>query len=128
MQGARLSFVVRAIKGKIKREICSYSKDAGGIRKAIKEVSAGFIVYFPMGHAIRVKDAHTLKELGFDKKPQILDMDGIHDPNSPLGQLMTEQNEEKRAGAYLDMEQQVVNLVTRKCGPITVGEIEEVAA
>lgn len=128
MQGARLSFVVRPMKGKVKREICSYSKDAGGITKTVKEIPAGFIVFFPMGHAIHVKDEQILKELGFDKKPQILDMDGIHDPNSPLGQLMTEQNEEKRTGAYQDMEKQVIDLVTRKCGPIILGEVKELAS
>ena len=128
LAGARLSFVVRHMKGKIKRAICSYNKDAGGISQKVTEVPAGYIVYFPMGHAIHVKDEQTLKKLGFDKKPRILDMDGIHDPNSPLGQLMTEQKEEKRAGAYQDMEQQVINLVTHKCGPIVMGQIEEVAA
>jgi hypothetical protein len=45
------------------------------IQKEVTEEKECFYVLFPNGHSIRLTSREKLKELGFDKKPRIVDMD-----------------------------------------------------
>lgn len=39
------------------------------------EVPAGYMVYFPSGNSMRVADDAELRRLGFDKAPNLIDME-----------------------------------------------------
>ncbi len=125
MQGTRLAFVVRKIKGKVKRNritiktIESKVKGKADRHEMITEPvdkEAGFMVYFPRGHALRLDEA-GLARYGLDKEPEIVNLTGLHDPNSPAGKLFYAQEEGARKAAFQDLEQQVIDLVTHKVGP-----------
>lgn len=61
------------------------------------EVPAGFNVYFPAGHSIRVADAGELHRLGFDNPADLIDMEN----GEVVGQVQTslKQHVQRRAGA-----------------------------
>lgn len=127
MAGARLAYVVVALEGTVKREVTSWSKKAGLVKKLV-EVPAGFMVYFPRGHALRIVDKAMLERYGLNGEPNIINMQGLHDPRSPVGKLMTAQDESVRQGAYADLEQMVIRLATAKTGPVLLPEQLERAA
>jgi hypothetical protein len=56
---------------------CSVEKDESGVprvkQEVVTEVRDCFYVHFPKGHSIRVTSLAKLKELGFDKKPRLID-------------------------------------------------------
>jgi hypothetical protein len=127
--GARLAYVVVPVKGAVSREIISIetkaqNKDGKATmvdfkRKKVDQ-PAGYIVYFPRGHAIRLRSQDELRRYGLDKPAQIISMTGLNDPNSPVGRLMAAQDDEARRQIMVDMQQQVIQLATAKSGPITV--------
>lgn len=120
MPGARLSHVVVALKGTLKRAVTVWTKKEGLVQKVI-DVPAGFLVYFPRGHVLRVDEEH-LKHYGLDKKPRISNLSGLHDPESPLGKIMMAQDDAARAGAYQDLEQMVMQMAIAKSGPVIMPE------
>jgi hypothetical protein len=130
--GARLSFVVRELQGKVKREVyrmvpnkrsaTATGRQSHEMQKVIMEVPAGYMVYFPRGHVIRVRDKKTLAYYGLDRKPRIINMEGLADPNSPLGRMMSAQDDAARHGAMVDMERMVIQMATAKTGPILLNE------
>ena len=147
--GARLAYVIRKIPGKIKREIIEYvpmkgmkrkdpktglRSETGLVRKVV-EVDAGYMVYFPRGHAIRFRDLDHLAQYGFVyrsgkqagklRKPRIINLQGLNDPNSPLGQMLLDQDEEVRSLGYLNMEEAVIQLATSRSGTMLMPEQTE---
>ena len=140
MSGTRLEYVVVPIEQKVKRFIHVLTektkKNAAGktityTERVEKEVEqeGGFFVYFPRGHVLRFKDKKALAAYGLDKKPRIINLEGLNDPNSPLGQLIASQDEETRRGAMTSLEQQVIKMATVKTGRnlLTIVEKKEVA-
>lgn len=134
MNGARLAYVATPLQGKVKREQCTMEERQSGknrdgsprimhtlTRKDVEE-PAGYMVYFPRGHAIRVRNLDDLKRYGLDKKPNIVNIDGLADRNSPLARLIMEQDAAARAGAYNDLEKAVIALATRKSGTVLMPE------
>lgn len=121
--GARLEFVVRELKGTVKREVVRMKRQKSGekthheMKKEFVEQPAGYMVYFPRGHAIRVPTKELLAFYGLDRKPRIINLEGLSDPNSPLGRMMLAQDNDARAGAMIDLERQVIQLATAKTGP-----------
>lgn len=128
MTGARLSFVVVALEGTVKRPVVTWTKK-DGLKTKLVDKPAGFMVYFPRGHALRLEDEAALAKYGLNRKPQIINMQGLNDPNSPIGKLMMDQDAEVRQGAYVDLEQMVIRLATAKTGPVLMTEqVSELAA
>jgi hypothetical protein len=133
--GGRLSFVVVPLDmPEVMRDVCIMEEKSSGknkdgtprvmhtlTRKQQKE-PAGFMVYFPRGHAIRVRTKADLERYGLDKKPHIINIEGLQDPNSPLGRLIVEQDQAARAGAYADLQKAVIALATRKSGNVLMPE------
>lgn len=117
LPSGRLEYVVVPMpKGdKVKRLRHSFKTGKGIIREEIEE-PAGFMVYFPRGHALRFKDEAALRNYGLHKKPRIVNMQDMADPNTPMGKLIAAQTEEQRAQAYVDLEAQVIALATVKTG------------
>lgn len=121
MSGARLAFVVVPIEGTVRRPVHRYSKDKG-VTVESAEQPGGFMVYFPRGHAIRIRDKEGLKQYKLDKKARIINLQGLNDPNSPIGQLMASQDEKVRQGAMVNLERQVIALATAKSGQTLLPE------
>lgn len=121
MVGARLAFVVRELEGEVERPVSTWKKGEG-VTQVMRKEPAGFIVYFPRGHILRFKTKKELAHYNLDKKPKLMNMEGLYDPNSPLGQMFTSQSEEARQEAYVNLEEQVIALATAKTGPIVLPE------
>jgi hypothetical protein len=121
MTGARLAFVVRELEGTVKRPQMRFERGEGLTRVWVEE-PAGYMVYFPRGHAIRVRDKKTLKHYGLHKTPPLSDLRGLEDPNSPVGKLFRLQEEKGRAEAFSQLENQVIALATAKTGTTLMPE------
>lgn len=123
MTGTRLEYVVVPIADKVKRVVCLMApkvvgKDKKGndvvrheLTKVVKEQPGGFMVYFPRGHCLRFRDQAHLRQYRLDRQPKIINLEGLNDPNSPLGQMMLAQDEKARRGAFESLEKQVIALV-----------------
>jgi hypothetical protein len=124
MTGARLAYVVVDLSqsvGTVKRPVTTWTKKDGLKTKMVEE-PAGYLVYFPRGHVIRLKDKEQLRLYGLDGQPPIVNLQGLNDPNSPIGRLLLSQDEGARRGAMETMEKQVIRLATAKTGPVLMPE------
>lgn len=131
--GSRLAYVVVPIKGTVTRPVVKFEeipsgKDKNGqpkvqhkMRHELKEQAAGFMVYFPRGHAIRLR-GRDLKKYGLNKPAKIINMQGLNDPNSPIGKLIARQDNESRSQAFQMLEKNVIALATAKSGKILFPE------
>ena len=108
LNGSRLAYVVVKQEGSVKREKHYWSKD--GIKKKLVDEDAGYLVYFPRGHAIRVKTLAMLRHYQLHKEPRIIQLEGLNDPNSPLGKMFLSQDPHLRMASYRELEQMVINL------------------
>lgn len=134
MTGARLAYVVRPIEGEVVRVqhamvAKKVGKDKHGNDRYVNEIKAvekkqpaGFMVYFPRGHALRFKSIDELKQYNLDQDPVIVNLDGIHDPKSPAGQLLRAQDDKSRRSAFVSLEEQVIALATAKTGSVLMPE------
>jgi hypothetical protein len=131
MNGARLAYVVVDLSetvGTVKREVTTWTK-RDGLKKKMIEQPAGYLVYFPRGHVIRIPDKETLRHYNLDGRPPIVNLQGLNDPNTPIGRMLLGQEEEARRGAMDTLEKQVIRLATAKTGPVLMPEqLEQEAA
>lgn len=123
-KGTRLEFVAVKLDGSLERETIVPVKKGKMTKfeRKNKPVPAGWLVYFPRGHVIRIKDREHLEHYGLDRKPKLINMRGLNDPNSPLGKMMAAQDDAARAGAYRDLEQAVMHMALAKSGPTIMPE------
>lgn len=119
LNGSRLAYVVVKQEGHVKREKHYWTKD--GIKKKLIDEDAGFLVYFPRGHSIRVKSLAMLRHYQLHKEPKIIQLEGLNDPNSPLGKMFLSQDPHLRMASYRELEQMVINLAESR-GKIEVGD------
>jgi hypothetical protein len=112
LKGSRLAFVVVKQEGTVKREKHYWTKD--GIKKKLVDEDAGYLVYFPRGHAIRVRSLARLRHYQLHKEPTIIQLDGLNDPNSPLGKMFMSQDPMLRSASYRELEQMVIDLAEAK--------------
>lgn len=121
MKGTRLAFVVVPIEEPVKRRFFSMrprgkSRDGKVLTheriEEVREVEGGYMVYFPRGHAIRCKNKKELARYGLDRDPEIISLEGLHDPNSPIGKLVAAQDDATRGRAMQSLEMKVINTVT----------------
>lgn len=124
-QGARLAYVVVDLSesvGTVKREVITWTKK-DGLKRKMQEEPAGYLVYFPRGHVIRFRDKEELRHYGLEEgKAPIVNLQGLNDPNSPIGRMLLSQDEGVRRGAMESMEKQVIRLATAKTGPVLMPE------
>jgi len=121
LMGSRLAYVVVKQEGDVKREKHYWTKD--GIKKKLVSEDAGYLVYFPRGHALRIKSLAKLRHYRLHKEPQIIQLDGLNDPNSPLGKMFLSQDQQLRMASYRELEQMVIDLAESK-GKIEVKDFE----
>ena len=109
LEGPRLPYVVRKLEGKVKVTQWSYDRKLGRITPHEAEEDAGYIVCFPAGHYLRIRNADDLRRYGLAKKPRPIAADGmaLHPSVSP----------EK---SYENMEADVVSYCRAVGGPITI--------
>src|SRR4249920_1102954 len=119
LSGSRLAYVVVKQEGSIKREVHYWTKE--GIKKKMIDEDAGFLVYFPRGHAIRVRSLAMLRHYQLHKEPKIIQLEGLNDPNSPLGKMFLSQDPHLRMASYRELEQMVINLAESR-GKIEVSD------
>lgn len=124
MKGTRLEFVVVPLEGTVVRP--QYKLTPRGKGKDGKpathdrsvqpvEQPAGYMVYFPRGHVLRLTKKQ-LKTYGLNRDARIINLQGLADPNSPLGKLYAAQDDTRRAEAYASLEKKVIDLATHKTG------------
>jgi hypothetical protein len=121
MAGTRLAYVVAPIDGTVEREVCSFEKGKGIVR-SMKKQQGGFMVYFPRGHAVRIRSEKELEQFNLKKKARIVNMQGLTDPNSPIGQMLMAQDETTRMDGWKRLEMAVIQLATAKSGVILMPE------
>lgn len=117
MQGARLEFVVRELKGKITRPVTVFDVKQKKLVHTLRSVDAGYMVYLPNGHSYRL----TRKELvrrGYDRQPEVLNFDKVTDTKSPAGRFKFAVNMEIRSKAWTELEDEVIKACVRKHGPV----------
>jgi hypothetical protein len=119
--GARLSYVVVPLDGVVKREQTIYTRKVG-LQKRVVEQPAGYMVYFPQGHALRFRTKAELEAYGLHHEPNIINMSGMHTKNSPVGKMLAAQDDEARKKAYVSLEDQVIKLATAHTGTILMPE------
>lgn len=117
MSGGRLSFVVVPQEGTVRRPVHKWKRGAGVEVKDIEE-PAGFLVYFPRGHVIRIKNKKELAHYKLDREPEIVNLSGLHDRNSAMGKIMFSQDEAIRRQGMVDLENFVIRLAQAKSGKI----------
>lgn len=117
--GTRLAYVVHELEGTVRRPVHIAGKKGGVSVKEVEE-PAGYLVYFPRGHVLRVRTRKELRQYGLDQEAPFINMQGLHDPRSPLGKLMTSQDESVRRGAFQSLETHVMQLAQAKSGKIEV--------
>jgi hypothetical protein len=120
LNGSRLAYVVVKQDGSIKREKHFWTKD--GIKKKLIDEDAGFLVYFPRGHAIRIRSLGMLRHYRLHLEPRIIQLEGLNDPNSPLGKMFLSQDPLLRKSSYQQLEQMVIDLAQAK-GKIEVKDL-----
>jgi hypothetical protein len=121
LNGSRLAYVVVKQEGEVKREKHYWTKE--GIKKKIVPEDAGYLVYFPRGHAIRVRTPAQLRHYRLHKEPRIIQLDGLNDPNSPIGKMFLSQDPHLRMASYRQLEQMVIDLATAR-GQIEVKDVQ----
>jgi len=133
MTGARLAYVVKKLPGTVMRDKVVFDEVPAGrhkdgtkrvmnkMKREPREVPAGNLVYFPRGHVLRLSDAELAK-YHLDKKPKMINIQGLNDPNSAIGMLLMQQDADSRAEAYTELEKQVIQIATAKSGPVQMPE------
>ena len=69
-------YEVEKIDGEVEREKVIFNRAAGGLKATVAKEDAGYMVYFPRGHSIRVKDRKGLEALGFHLPSPVVNEDG----------------------------------------------------
>ena len=117
MKGARLAYVVVPMEGVVTRKINTWTKKAGLTDKYVEQ-PAGYMVYFPRGHVLRLKDKAELRQYRLNKPADIVSLEGLHDPKSPLGAIMMADDDAARRGAMQNLEAQVIRMAQAKTGKV----------
>lgn len=119
MNGTRLSYVVVPQEGTVTRTIHTWHKTKGLQTKNVEE-PAGYLVYFPRGHVIRIRSKEELRHYRLHKEPNLINLQGLSDPNSPLGRMMLAQDEAGRRAGMQKLEEQVIKLAEAHSGKIVL--------
>lgn len=120
MMGARLAYVVVPQEGTVRRPVSKWDKRTKQVETMFVEEPAGYLVYFPRGHVIRIRNEKELRHYKLNREPEIVNLAGLADRNSPLGKLMFSQDEAVRRNAMVDLEAQVIRMAEVKSGKIEI--------
>jgi hypothetical protein len=68
---------IEELEDEVERMVIDYSLDKDGVSQRSEKMvtePAGFMVYFPQGHSIRVRNAADLEEMGLTNDVRLIDM------------------------------------------------------
>lgn len=119
MKGPRLEFVVRPIKGKVKRFKHSFDPTKRKISATEVVEDGGYIIYLPTGASYRLSHKDLVKR-GFDRQPNILNFETVNDTRTPAGRYKFAMNDKAREIAWKALEDQVIKACVRKHGPVVL--------
>lgn len=117
MNGSRLAYVVVPQDGEVVRKINTWTKKKG-LGETFVAQPAGYMIYFPRGHVIRLKNKAELRRYRLDQAPRVINIEGLSDPNSPFGKLMMAQDDTARQRGWESLEQAVIRLSQVKSGKV----------
>lgn len=72
-QDVKPEFEVEILEG-TEKVIRSFYED-GKFTQKEETIPRGYMVYFPAGHSIRVRSMEEMRRLGFDRAPNLVDME-----------------------------------------------------
>lgn len=109
MQGQRLPYVVVKLDGEVKTVHHKFNRRTGKVEAVDAKEPAGFLVFYPRGHYLRIRTGEELIKYGLSKKPAPISQDGtlLHPSQSP----------EK---AYENMQADIIAQVKKVSGAISV--------
>lgn len=119
MKGPRLEFVVRELKGEIKRP--HHTVKGKKIETVLVPEPAGYIVYMPNGHSYRLSREQLVKR-GYDRQPSIINFEQVQDTKSPAGKYKFAMDDRQRKVAWKALEDEVIKSCIRRHGPITASK------
>lgn len=136
MQGARLEFVVRPIKGTVKRmkykappsaeEVKANPKlkgDTANVPRLVTE-DAGFMVFTPSGACYRLTQKELIRR-GFDRPPNLLNREAAKDTKTPAGRFLLAIRVEDREKAYREMEDEIIKRCVGRTGSDMTGIVSD---
>lgn len=121
MKGPRLEFVVRELKGEVKKP--HHSMKGKKIETVLAPEPAGYLVYMPNGQSYRLTKEELVKR-GFDRQPSIINFEGVQDTKSPAGRYKFAMDDKTRKIAWRALEDEVVKACVRRHGPVTSAKEE----
>jgi len=92
-QDIKPAFEVEILEGTIPRQIVKMI-EGEMITETIEE-PRGYMVYFPSGHSIRVRNHKDLVSLGFEKAPNLVDMESGDELTLPTQRSLKSEVERK---------------------------------
>lgn len=136
MQGCRLEFVVRKLKGTVTRTIHTppptkkqIEEDPDLAGKSANEpvatiMEAGYMVFMPSGQSYRLSEKQLIAR-GFDRPPNILNREAARDNSTPAGRFFLAMREADRNKAYKEMEDEVIKKCTGRIGSDLTGIVAD---
>jgi hypothetical protein len=127
MQGPRLAYVVRELRGTVKRpkyeppltkaqrEADPKARQDNANLRRMTEVEAGFMVFTPTGASYRLTKKQLIRQ-GFDRPPTILNREAAKDAKTPAGRFLLAIYEKDRVAAYEEMENEVIRHCSGRAG------------
>lgn len=128
MAGGRLAYVIIPVPLKkvkrVKVEMTSKvigkypdGKDKVGhdMVKTVKDVTPGYMVYFPMGHVLHMSQ-RALRRHKLDQPAKLVNVRELLGMNESVLKLMQAQDEVGRQNGFADIERNTIQLATRKTG------------
>lgn len=122
MPTARLAFVVRKLPGTVEREKVKWVPNRGGkggtlVRTKVA-VDAGYMVYFPKGHAIRLTESQ-LAHYGLSPNSGVfVSMEGL----VPMDKTVQIENQRIMGAGFEALEAMTIRLATKRTGPVLMPE------
>lgn len=85
IEGQRLPYVVVPLEGVVKTIFRKFNRKTGKIESIEGEEPAGWLVFYPRGHYLRIRTAEELIRYGLNRKPAPISQDGqyLHPSQSP---------------------------------------------
>lgn len=115
MKGARLEFVVRELRGQVEHVKCSWDPKKKKIVHVKTKQDAGYMLYLPNGSSYRLSSTQ-LVERGFDRQPNIINLDAVKSTDSPAGRFKFAITDQARAKAWAELEKAVIDNCIRRKG------------
>lgn len=92
-QNVQPKFEVEVLEGKVERTMTSF--EDGVLKTKVVEEEAGYMVYFPQGHSIRVRNYTELKRMGLHTAPGLVDMESGDEMQAPQVRSLKSQVESR---------------------------------